>query len=172
MKILRYFLLLAILLLGSRWPASAQVFEWAKLARGSSRALPGGTAGATDQAGNTYAAITFQDTLRVGTQVLLAAAGTSAVVKYDSTGQVLWARQLRNITLQNGLVVDPANGGIFVLGQALSGATWGAPPWPRVALPAAFMANARPQAPCNGRGRSRSCWAHTATGHRTGRAAL
>ncbi|WP_310396489.1 T9SS type A sorting domain-containing protein [Hymenobacter sp.] len=127
MKLLQFFLLLTGLLLGQQSAVRAQVVDWAQLARGSDRPLTGGTGSATDLAGNTYAVVSFRDTLRVGTQVLLATAGNGAVVKYDSTGQVQWVQQLRNILLQNGIAVDPANGGIFVLGQSLGG-TWGGVP--------------------------------------------
>ena len=128
MKRLCNILLLAGLLLGGHLRAVGQVFEWARLARGSSRPLAGATGGATDRLGNTYVAITFRDTLRLGSQTLLAGAGTGAVVKYDSTGQVQWARQLRGLYLQNGVAVDPAGGGVFLLGQAQAGAAWAGVP--------------------------------------------
>lgn len=130
MKQLLTIVLLAGLLLGGHFTGRGQVFEWAKLAR-TGRPFTGITSGGTDRQGNTYVTIAFRDTLRVGSQTLLAGAGTGAVVKYDSTGQVLWARQLRGLDFQNNpysVAVDPTGSGIFLLGQAQAGATWAGAP--------------------------------------------
>ena len=91
MKLLRPFFLFISLVFGGRLAASAQVFDWARLLRvtnGAAYIRPVGVASVTDRLGNTYAALTFHDSLRVGSQLLREANGTGAVVKYTAAGQV------------------------------------------------------------------------------------
>ena len=127
MKTLRYLPLLVLLLFNSLPSANAQVFEWAKLARNLSRRYPSGytQATTTDLAGNAYTSVRFRDSVRVGGQRLVAAGAADVLVKYDSTGQVAWTRQLRGIVFdQGGLAADPVTGSLFMSGQLLPGATW------------------------------------------------
>ncbi|MDO7875152.1 T9SS type A sorting domain-containing protein [Hymenobacter sp. ASUV-10] len=128
MKLLHRLLLL-LCLLGWYSPASAQLVEWARLARnqGDNSGFAGG--GTTDAAGNTYVGIVFKDSARIGNQTLRAVFGPQAIVKYDSTGQVSWVKQLNNTFLDaRGLNVDPANGGVFVTGRFSNAPSWGGAP--------------------------------------------
>jgi hypothetical protein len=125
MKLLHRLLLLAALL-GWYHPASAQLIEWARLAHneGNNSGFAGG--GATDVDGNTYVGLIFKDSARIGTQHLRAVNGNQAIVKYDSTGQVSWVKQLASTFLDSrGLTLDPANGGVFVTGRFTNSPTWG-----------------------------------------------
>jgi len=122
-------LLVVLCLLGWYSPASAQLIEWARLARnqGNNSGFAGG--GATDADGNTYIGIVFKDSARIGSQTLRAINGPQALVKYDSTGHVSWVKQLNNTFLDaRGLAVDPANGGVFVTGRFSTAPTWGGVP--------------------------------------------
>ncbi|MDO7875151.1 T9SS type A sorting domain-containing protein [Hymenobacter sp. ASUV-10] len=135
MKIVRNLLLLVGLLLGWQHLASAQVFEWARLAHnlGSNGSI--GQGSTTDPAGNTYVGIGFKDSARVGGQTLAIPNGSNLgggslhIVKYDSTGQVAWIKRLTNMRLPFGifhsLEADPVNGGFFLIGDMRGGATWG-----------------------------------------------
>ena len=125
MKLLRSALLLLVLL-GNRLPhASAQVFEWAKLARNLGQPFGYGQAATTDLTGNTYASVRFRDSVRVGTQRFNASGYNDLLVKYDSTGHVRWAKVMRGLLFdQDGLRVNPATGDLFMSGRLLPGATW------------------------------------------------
>jgi len=129
MKKLRYALALLALLASSWLPASAQVFEWAKLARNLGRPDGYSQAASTDLAGNTYTSVRFRDSIRVGGVRLTATGAADVLVKYDSTGRVAWTKVMRGVTFENGgLKVNPATGDLFMLGRALPGATWDGSP--------------------------------------------
>ncbi len=119
-------LLLAALLLGGPGRASAQLIEWARLARnaGNNSGFAGGAA--VDAAGNSYVGLVFKDSARVGTVQLRAVNGTQAVIKYDSTGRVAWVQQLANVFLDTyGLALDPSSQDVFVTGRFSTNPRWG-----------------------------------------------
>ena len=132
MKNLRFFYLVLLLVLGAGLgSAQAQQFEWAKLARTLSNNATGFPTGATDAAGNTYAHFGFRDSVRVGTQTLVGNgpsawnARASVLVKYDSTGQVLWTRRLVGIQVDlRQMATDTTNSGVFIAGRFGPAPTW------------------------------------------------
>ncbi|MBF9223892.1 T9SS type A sorting domain-containing protein [Hymenobacter ruricola] len=126
MKHLQKFLLLAGLLLGWGGSASAQLIEWAKLARNEGNNAGFEAGGAVDAAGNSYVGFVFKDSARIGNQRLRAVNGTQAIIKYDSTGQVRWVKQLANTFLdRHALALDPTTGGVFVTGRFSNAPRWG-----------------------------------------------
>ena len=138
MKLFSYALLLAMLLASAIRPANAQVYDWVQLAHnlGSNVAVEQG--GSTDLNGNTYIGFSFQDSARVGGQLILNGSGPAGagvhLVKYDSTGRVRWVKYVRRIRVplgsRNGFKADPVNGGFFLVGEFQSGATWDGVPIP------------------------------------------
>ena len=125
MKILRIgYLLLFFLLTAGLGAARAQLFTWAKTIRGATdtttvRPL----ASTTDASGNTYVAVSMNGVLRVSGTVLNANYPSSALIKYGSTGTVLWAKLLRNVYVSD-LAADNSAGGVFVAAYAGTGAVW------------------------------------------------
>jgi uncharacterized repeat protein (TIGR01451 family) len=132
MKPIFKLLLLLGLLLGGQYLASAQVFEWAKLAHNKGRNFGFAQGSSTDLRGNTYFGFRFADSARVGGQRLVAANGVNTLVRYDSVGQVRWVKQLPDVFIDyRGLAADrSSSGGVFVTGRF--GPT---PRWGTVAVP-------------------------------------
>ncbi|WP_210514337.1 T9SS type A sorting domain-containing protein [Hymenobacter terricola] len=61
------------------------------------------------------------------------------LAKYDSTGQVKWVKQLRNlIVAQQGVAVVPTSGDVFVLASAQASPTWGGIPVATAGQPAFY----------------------------------
>ncbi|HXB13200.1 MAG TPA: gliding motility-associated C-terminal domain-containing protein [Bacteroidia bacterium] len=105
---------------------------WAKTVSAASAASIG-TAVATDRKGNVFATGYFYGTMRFGAFTLSVPPTSGAsmfLVKFDSSGIVLWARQsvpaspVGVYVTPNDLVAD-ATGNIYVTGSFLSGASFG-----------------------------------------------
>ena len=81
---------------------------------------------ALDPRGNLFAAGTFQATVTIGTNTLFKASNSEGVlVKYDASGNVLWARQTGGTSQKQmgGLAVDAA-GGAYIVGGFVGPATF------------------------------------------------
>jgi hypothetical protein len=141
MTFLRNILLLGALLLGWQPLASAQVFEWTKLAHNKGRNSSTGLGATTDPAGNTYICFSFTDSARVGGQLVRHPGNVPAgmqIARFDSIGRVLWVKPVRGISFSpsstyNGFQADPVNGGFFVTASFYSTATWDGVPIPGAA---------------------------------------
>ncbi len=124
------YLLVLLLFLAGLGSARAQTFAWAKVIRGivdTTFVQP--QASATDAAGNTYVAVALYGSLNADGIMLSGSANSAALIKYDSTGSVVWAKALRNIEISR-LAPDNSAGGIFVVGFNKTGATWDGTPLP------------------------------------------
>lgn len=134
MKLLRLpflFFLVVVLAATGREPVAAQAFEWARVVHAPvDTAFVQPQTSATDAAGNTYVAVKFIDSLRVGHLLLTGPRLWSmAVVKYDSSGTVMWAKALANLQVV-ALAADNRAGGVFVTAQNIGAATWDGSPVP------------------------------------------
>jgi hypothetical protein len=133
MKMLRHCCLLAVLLFAAGLgKAQAQSFAWAHLIRGAvDTTFVYTQASATDAAGNTYVAVSYKDSLRVGGVLLVGPRNlAAALLKYDATGAVQWAKAL-NYIQGIKLAADNNAGGVFLAAAS----TGGIPTWGGVALP-------------------------------------
>ncbi|WP_046244425.1 T9SS type A sorting domain-containing protein [Hymenobacter terrenus] len=135
MKLLRTLLLLLGLLLVGHLRGMSQVFEWAQLAHNLGNNGSVGLGATTDPAGHTYAVFSFVDSARVGRRIVRHPGNVRSgyqIVRYDSTGAVVWIRPLRGVQVplgtSNGLKADPVNGGFFITGSLSANATWGGVP--------------------------------------------
>src|ERR1043165_2012594 len=71
----------------------SQNWVWAKdVLSGQAAGLSDGTASCVDPSGNIYIAGVYADTLVVGTYTFFTAGVASYLIKYDTNGNVLWAR--------------------------------------------------------------------------------
>ncbi len=121
------FLLVLFLFAAGLEPARAQSFAWAKVARGAldSPAVQL-QASATDATGNTYVAVQFRDSLRAGSTFFTTLGSRSVgLIKYDSTGVLVWAKLLRNLTLYK-LAADNSTGSVYLTAAVNStgGGVW------------------------------------------------
>ncbi|WP_208173904.1 T9SS type A sorting domain-containing protein [Hymenobacter negativus] len=84
-------------------------------------------ASTTDAAGNTYVAVSYKDSLRVGNIRLVGPRNFSqALLKYDATGAVLWAKALNYIQNIKLTADNSSAGGVFVVAiRNSSTPTWG-----------------------------------------------
>lgn len=106
--------------------AAAQTWSWAQQADISATASSAGaTAVATDAAGNTYVAGSFAGTVRFGAYTLTGSGYTDIfLVKYDSAGTVLWAKQANGMSCSvGGLATDGSE--VFLTGACVYGASFG-----------------------------------------------
>jgi hypothetical protein len=116
----KLFTLLNIFLLVAFAQAQVPQWKWAKGggANGTNKTL----SVTTDPAGNVIATGIFTDTaVTFGTYHLVNAANSNAdmfVVKFDTAGNVLWAKSFGGIAddIANGIITD-ANGNIFITGS-------------------------------------------------------
>ncbi|MGY3088541.1 hypothetical protein ACVWYF_001574 [Hymenobacter sp. UYAg731] len=143
MKLLRLpFLLFLFVLLAAtgRERVSAQVFQWARVVHGAvDTAFVQPQASATDVAGNTYVAVNFTDSLRLGRLLLTGPRNWSmAVIKYDSSGAVVWAKPLADLQVV-ALAADNSAGGIFITARNRTAGTWDGSPVP-ISASTAFYA--------------------------------
>jgi hypothetical protein len=142
MKNLRHCYLLVVLLfaagLGS---ARAQSFAWAKLARVDVDTVFGTTrTSATSARGDTYAYIQYSDSLMLGrTRITGQRYNSAALIKYDSTGAVLWAKNLNGIRIAR-LAADNVAGGVFLVASQQSSSS-GSASWDGTPLPAALSSS-------------------------------
>lgn len=133
MKILRHcYLLVAFLLVAGLGSARAQTFAWARMVRGAvdtTFAMP--YSNATDAAGNTYVAVSYKDSIRFGSILLVGPRyQAQAVIKYNAAGTLLWAKGLNYIDAIK-LAADNSAGGVFL--TATSGSS--TPTWDGVVVP-------------------------------------
>lgn len=133
MKKISTLFLLAGCLLAGQFAASAQAYKWANVARYLGGYAFSNELMATDAAGNTYALVSFDDSIRVGNQKILGYPYSqlypraSVLIKYDSTGQVQWTNRIAYTYVQT-LTVDRLNGGVFFTAIPSAGATWNGTP--------------------------------------------
>jgi hypothetical protein len=127
-RLLRYYLFALLWLAGAQRPLTAQVVEWAKLARNlSSRTVLNENEGAVDRFGNSFASFTYLDSVQVGTRVYRRTTQSATLLlKYNSRGAVQWTHSLHNAFVED-LAAD-ANGGVYLLLYTLAGATWNGTP--------------------------------------------
>ncbi|MDB5235588.1 MAG: Conserved repeat protein/Por secretion system C-terminal sorting [Hymenobacter sp.] len=119
------YLLVLFLLIAGTGPLRAQSFAWAKLARGAvDTSFVRPQTSATDAAGNTYLAVDFSDSLRAG-NILLTGPRTNsmALLKYDSTGAVLFAKLLGNVRVTK-MAADNSADGIFLIAINRGSGRW------------------------------------------------
>lgn len=143
MKLLRLpflFFLVVVLAATGREPVAAQAFEWARVVHAPvDTAFVQPQTSATDAAGNTYVAVKFIDSLRVGHLLLTGPRLWSmAVVKYDSSGTVMWAKALANLQVV-ALAADNRAGGVFITARNRTAGTWDGSPVP-ISASTAFYA--------------------------------
>ncbi|MGP8216034.1 MAG: gliding motility-associated C-terminal domain-containing protein [Bacteroidia bacterium] len=103
---------------------SAQSWVWAKQGVVYSAASNGASNGlATDIYGNVYMTGNFEDTLSFGADTLIEMSryfGSAFLVKYDATGNLIWAKQAfpqstQSMANSNAIAVD-ASGDIYITG--------------------------------------------------------
>ncbi|MBF9143039.1 DUF7619 domain-containing protein [Hymenobacter properus] len=140
MKLLRHCYLLALLLFGAGLgSARAQSFAWAKLSRTPNDTVRSNTVNSvTDSNGNTYVHGTYRDSVIVGSSTFRALGTMSSViVKYDSTGTVLWAKNLNGVVIVS-LAADNSAGGFYFTAEQYTNngpITWDGAPLPLAATP-------------------------------------
>jgi hypothetical protein len=106
--------------------AATQTWIWAQQAEiSAASSSAGATAVAADAAGNTYVAGSFAGTVRFGAYTLAGSGYTDIfLVKYDSAGTVLWARQAEGRSCSvGGLATDGSE--VFLTGSCVYGASFG-----------------------------------------------
>jgi hypothetical protein len=111
-------------------------------------------ASATDAAGNTYVAVSYKDSLRIGGVLLAGPRNWSqAVIKYDAAGAVVWAKGLTYLYVLS-MAADNSAGGVFLTGVTYAN---GVPTWGGTAVSVGL--NATYQAKCSTTGTLQ--WANT-----------
>lgn len=106
--------------------AATQTWTWAQQADiSAASSSASATAVATDAAGNTYVAGSFAGTARFGAYTLTGSGYTDIfLVKYDSAGTVLWAKQAGGMSCSaGGLATDGSE--VFLTGSCVYGASFG-----------------------------------------------
>ncbi len=120
---LRGWLVLAFLGVVGLCPAVGQQFEWAQHMRQVGNTAANYYAAATDLDGNTYMAIDYRDSIRVGTQ--LWSGPGQVLVKHNAAGQVEWVKQLLGLRIDlTSLCADKLNGEVFFRASVTGTATW------------------------------------------------
>lgn len=129
------YLLVLFLFVAGLGSARAQSFAWAKVARVASdtSSTSGAVKSATDLNGNTYVYGMYQDSVTVGSTTFKSSGTMSAIIiKYDSTGTVLWAKNLNGIFVTS-IAADNGAGGVFTTGEqfpSTGAVTWDGAPFP------------------------------------------
>lgn len=127
--------MLFFLLVAGLGSVRAQLFEWARGIRAvSDTSHAYSIASATDAGGNTYTVLPLTRDLNIGGNVFAAGLLATAIVKYDNTGTLLWAKRLDNLRATR-LAPDNVAGGIFVTGINYGSATWDGVPVPAGSAP-------------------------------------
>ncbi len=107
-------------------PLEAQTFEWAKQAGGTR--FTGGYGIALDGSANSYVVGDFSGTITFGTSTSLTSAGSGDVfvAKYDSAGNLAWAKSAGGTgnDVPGGIAVD-GSGNSYVTGFFSGTATFG-----------------------------------------------
>jgi hypothetical protein len=156
MKILRHcYLLVALLFTAGLGSARAQSFAWARIVRGAvdtTTVRP--QASATDAAGNTYVAVSYKDSLRIGGILFTSSRNQfTVVIKYDGMGAVVWAKGLTYLYVLS-MAADNSAGGVFLTGNTYAN---GVPTWGGTTVPVGL--NAVYHAKCSTTGTLQ--WANT-----------
>ncbi|KAA9325025.1 SBBP repeat-containing protein [Adhaeribacter soli] len=113
-----------LLVLPPSW-GQAPDFAWARQAQGTN--LDNSEAGwavARDNAGNSYVIGTFSYNIVFGSTTLTSNGGSSFVVKYDASGNILWAKKIADNTAGRGIAVD-GSGNSYVTGYFYNSASFG-----------------------------------------------
>jgi hypothetical protein len=103
---------------------------WAKQSVGINRSDAGGNAIATDKYGYIYVTGNFSDTMSFGAQILRTSYnGDVFIVKYDSNGNVIWAKEANTLNQNEassvGICTDK-NGNIYLAGYFADTVSFGA----------------------------------------------
>ena len=103
----------------------SQSYQWAVHGGGNSGDY--GNSIALDSQGNSYVTGWYQNTATFGSLILTSAGGYDIfVVKYDNSGQAVWAKTAGGVSNDIGYGIDlDANGNIYVAGTFSGTATFG-----------------------------------------------